>query len=537
MEPGAAHVSHALGLDLCGVVLDGRYQIIRRIGAGGMASVYEARRVGLERRFAVKILRPELAENESNVRRFLREARSAASIQHNNIVSIEDVGGTTLPVYFVMEYLEGVDLRQELKGVGRFEWSRAQDLTLQIVDALAAAHQTGIIHRDVKPANCFLIRDPSGRERIKVLDFGIAKVLEESQEFTQNVTATHGIVGTVAYMAPEQARSSTVDARTDIYSLGTMLYEMLAGTVPFPDKNPFVVIGRLLGEAPVPLRMHRPDLPADLEGLVMTCLEKNPDARFQSMEAVGNAISSCHVDGGVVGTARVRMPSGLRVAGASVGATQTPRVTVPLSSSAASGSGPVSAGPSTAGTSAKNRSQATSRASASGFDADAGSSAALRRRVPVAGSEGTLLGVVLGGLGLLALGGTATWWALRVREPVDAAENSRGLIEAAPNSTTAEAPTSPAAVVPIPKTTLPGPTPPLGVPASSQLPAQPLPPTLAPLEGDPRTRRKPRPSPNVEPTPTTTGPTPSTDPPPAGRPPEQPKISPDLRNPFGAGKQ
>src|SRR5688500_2562351 len=110
-QPGAAHVNHALGLDLCGLVLDGRYQIIKRIGAGGMASVYEARRVGLERRFAVKILRPELAENESNVRRFLREARAAASIQHDNIVSIEDVGSAALPVYFVMEYLEGVDLR------------------------------------------------------------------------------------------------------------------------------------------------------------------------------------------------------------------------------------------------------------------------------------------------------------------------------------------------------------------------------------------------------------------------------------------
>lgn len=540
-QPGAAQVNHALGLDLCGLVLDGRYQIIRRIGAGGMASVYEARRVGLERRFAVKILRPELAENESNVRRFLREARAAASIQHSNIVSIEDVGSMAVPVYFVMEYLEGVDLRQELKRVGRFEWPRVQDLTLQIVDALAAAHNSGIVHRDVKPANCFLVRDPSGSERIKVLDFGIAKVLEDSQEFTQNVTATHGIVGTVAYMAPEQARSGTVDARTDVYALGTMLYEMLAGTVPFPDKNPFVVIGRLLGELPVQLRMHRPDLPVDLEALVMTCLEKDPDARFQSMEALGNAISACQPEG-VVGTAKVRLPSGLvraaatRNPAASASSSTGPGRTAPLLSAAVSGSA-----------SSPSRPQSVAAAPAAArFEDESESSAALRRRAPASSRDTMLLGVLVGGLGLLALGGTGTWWALRARDDEAASRSAAPptVNEATPTATQASdpptAPTTPATVV------QPVFVPILGTPEPSDTPAAELP-TTPPSTSTTSTstsstkRKTPRgqepaassttPSSTSTSTSTTTSTPGKTEPPPKAG----PDISPDLRNPFGTG--
>ncbi|HET6582535.1 MAG TPA: protein kinase, partial [Nannocystaceae bacterium] len=291
MDERPIQVSHALGYDLSGHSLDGRYQITRKIGTGGMAVVYEARRIGLDRRFAIKILRPELAEQESNVKRFLREARSAAAIEHINIVSIVDVGESSRPVYFVMEYLDGVDLRHIIRTQGRQQWPRTRERGLQIVGALAAAHARGIVHRDVKPANCFLVRDDAGRERVKVLDFGIAKVLEESQDYT-NVTATHGIVGTVAYMAPEQARSGTVDKRTDVYALGTMLYEMLAGTVPFPDKNPFVALSRQLAEPPRPLREHRPDLSPEVEAIVMTCLAKDPNERFQSMEALGGALEA-----------------------------------------------------------------------------------------------------------------------------------------------------------------------------------------------------------------------------------------------------
>jgi serine/threonine-protein kinase len=537
MEPGAAHVSHALGLDLCGVVLDGRYQVVRRIGAGGMAAVYEARRVGLERRFAVKILRPELAESESNVKRFLREARAAASVQHPNIVSIEDVGSATVPVYFVMEYLEGVDLRQELKRVGRFEWGRTQDLTLQIVDALAAAHNIGIIHRDVKPANCFLIRDQAGAERIKVLDFGIAKVLEESQEFTQNVTATHGIVGTVAYMAPEQARSGTVDARTDVYALGTMLYEMLTGTVPFPDKNPFVVIGRLLGENPVPLRMHRPDLPAELDAVVMTCLEKDPAARFQSMEALGNAISVCQAEGSVVSTAKVRLPSGLVRAAKPVVQTAV-RVPAIDAASTPAPAGPPTSGPPTGAPTSQLGNHA--RSSGAVALAESPSSTALRRRRPASGQDTALLGVLIGGIGMLALGGTATWWALKGRNDADAGETAPASIEPAetPAATVVPTPILQPVLVPIPTG---------GTTAEASGEDAKVEATTAPVVvGTPPAtttgRRRPRagepvpvPSTTTTTTPTTTTTAPATTtttPDPTGR---RPDISPDLRNPFGMG--
>lgn len=542
MEPGAAHVSHALGLDLCGVVLDGRYQVVRRIGAGGMAAVYEARRVGLERRFAVKILRPELAENESNIKRFLREARAAASVQHPNIVSIEDVGGATVPVYFVMEYLEGVDLRQELKRVGRFEWGRTQDLTLQIVDALAAAHATGIIHRDVKPANCFLIRDPAGAERIKVLDFGIAKVLEESQEFTQNVTATHGIVGTVAYMAPEQAKSGTVDARTDVYALGTMLYEMLTGTVPFPDKNPFVVIGRLLGENPVPLRMHRPDLPAELDAVVMTCLEKDPAARFQSMEALGNAISVCQAEGSVVSTAKVRLPSGLVRAAKPVVQTAA-RVPATNAAPTPAPAAPPTSGPPTGAPT--SRLGESARSSGAVAVAESPSSTALRRRRPASGQDTALLGVLVGGIGMLALGGTATWWALKGRgeADADAGATAPASIEPAetPAATVVPTPILQPVLVPIPSggTTAEA----SGDGGDAKVESTPpvvvgTPPATTTTTG----RRRPRGAGDPTPVPSTTTTTPATTttapatttttPDPSGK---RPDISPDLRNPFGMG--
>ncbi len=589
--PAGVHVSHALGLDLCGLVLDDRYEIIRRIGSGGMAAVYEGRRRGLQRRVAVKILRPELAENESNVRRFLREARSAASVEHPNVVSIEDVGGNSRPVYFVMEYLEGVDLRMALRSHGRFDWPRTRELALQIVGALGAAHATGIVHRDVKPANCFIVREPGKPEHVKVLDFGIAKVLEESQDYT-HVTATHGIVGTVAYMAPEQAKSGTVDPRTDVYALGTMLYEMLAGTVPFPDKNPFVVIGRLLGESPLPLRMHRPDLSTEIEALVMTCLEKDPDARFQSMDALRGALLSCDRNDAVLGTAKVEVPTGPSGSivvsrfvtqpppGASGSAQPRPVVRETLGDSAPppphveptappsapgrsgrttpmraqSGAMPVAAPPSepdlrrpapTTPIPPAPRGQSSSRKRAE-TDApqprprgqtDARTSRGVRGSAPARApkSNAAMLGVVVGGLGMIALGGTATWWALH------------GSKAAARTEAGASAPTAP--LVPSPTTMAPQVAPVL-VPVPSAVPT--------PVEREPAVVEEPvadtgatEAVPSVEPTrrgkrtprpPQTTsdpqvGPEPpprrDPDPPPRRDPdPPEPSISPDLRNPF-----
>ena len=226
--------------DLTGAVLGGRYEVLGKLGVGGMASVYEGRRVGLRNRVAIKVLRSELCEDPTNVKRFLREARASSVIEHENIVDIVDFGSTeSLPVYFVMEFLEGHDLRKEIKKNGPMPWSRARPILQQLVSALAAAHDKAIVHRDVKPANIFLVRRANGEDFVKVLDFGIAKVVEETLGgLTQGHTMTNGLLGTVAYMAPEQARGGTIDARTDIYAVGVMAYQVLTGRVPFKGPTP-----------------------------------------------------------------------------------------------------------------------------------------------------------------------------------------------------------------------------------------------------------------------------------------------------------
>lgn len=279
--------------ELTGNVLGGRYEVLGKLGVGGMASVYEGRRVGLHNRVAIKVLRADLCEDPSNVKRFLREARASSVIEHENIVDIIDFGPTeTLPVYFVMEFLEGRDLRQELKSVGRMGWSRARRILLQVVGALGAAHDKAIVHRDVKPANIFLIRRQNGEEVAKVLDFGIAKVIEEKLGgLTQANTMTNGLLGTVSYMAPEQARGGTIDARTDVYAAGVVAYKMLTGQAPFKGNNPYVVLEQHVSEAPRPPRELVPEIPPEAEAIVLRCLEKSPDRRFQSMYELAEALA------------------------------------------------------------------------------------------------------------------------------------------------------------------------------------------------------------------------------------------------------
>ena len=277
--------------DLTGQVLGGRYEVLGKLGEGGMASVYEGRRVGLRNRVAIKVLKFDLSEDEGNVRRFLREARAASVIEHENIVDILDFGEVdALPVFYVMEFLDGEDLRALLKRMGPLSWEQAKPILLQVAAALEAAHLKGIIHRDVKPANIFLLPDPSGQPRVKMLDFGIAKVIEEVRGMTGGMTMTNGILGTVAYMAPEQARSQKLDARTDVYQLGVVAYQMLTGSVPFQGRNPFMVLGQHVNDAPRPPREVRAGIPEEAEAIVLTCLAKDPDHRFQSMTALRGAL-------------------------------------------------------------------------------------------------------------------------------------------------------------------------------------------------------------------------------------------------------
>ncbi len=585
MEERPIQVSHALGFDLSGHVLDGRYQITRKIGTGGMAAVYEARRIGLDRRFAIKIMRPELAEQESNVKRFLREARSAAAIEHRNIVSIVDVGESSRPVYFVMEYLDGVDLRHVLRTTGRQEWPRTRARALEIVGALAAAHERGIVHRDVKPANCFLVRDEDGRERVKVLDFGIAKVLEESQDYT-NVTATHGIVGTVAYMAPEQAKSGTVDKRTDVYALGTMIYEMLAGSVPFPDKNPFVALSRQLADAPTPLREHRPDLSVEIESIVMTCLAKDPDERFQSMEALGGALEAVGAEPVVWTGPMIAAP---REPTAAPPVRRGPSAAAPIPhahppaqpNAAAQPSGPTHAtdvitlrAPEDGAAAPRLRTEVIAQPGATapsdatptfplpapeasapvvhGREAAAPMPAAVRSSmqmpvreasrphsssVPaarahspstssVASGQG-IAGLVVGAVGMLALGGTVMWWTLH---------DAPAATEPAP----IEAAESPDATPPV----LPTPSPVLVPAPEDRDPAVPMPttpdPSLAPVAeaadtpARPGTRPRPRPTTHDPKLPTVAPDPPPVEPKTTPTEGKNPDVAPGLRNPFGA---
>ena len=297
--------------DLTGIVLGGRYEVLGKLGVGGMASVYEGRRVGLHNRVAIKVLRPDLCEDPSNVKRFLREARASSVIEHDNIVDIVDFGPTeTLPVYFVMEFLEGTDLRDEIKSNGRMGWTRARNILAQVVSALGAAHNKSIVHRDVKPGNIFLIRRRSGEEVAKVLDFGIAKVIEETMGgLTRGQTMTNGLLGTVAYMAPEQARGGTIDARTDVYAIGVVAYQMLTGRAPFKGNNPYVVLEQHVSEPPRPPRELVPDIPPEAEAIILQCLEKSPDRRFQSMRELGQALAHGNTLEYARGTGQPKAPS------------------------------------------------------------------------------------------------------------------------------------------------------------------------------------------------------------------------------------
>lgn len=208
--------------DLGGKVLAGRYRVFERLGAGGMGTVYRAEHVALRKQVAVKVLEPNLALRQRAVDRFLHEARTVSQIHHENVVEIIDFGFTDerLP-FFAMELLQGEELADRLRRSGPLPWSRVRGMLLQILAALEAAHQEGIIHRDMKPQNCFLIRKGERQDVVKVLDFGLAKVISGESDF-QSLSKTGAVLGTVHYMSPEQARSEKMDVRTDVYSVGVI---------------------------------------------------------------------------------------------------------------------------------------------------------------------------------------------------------------------------------------------------------------------------------------------------------------------------
>ena len=268
-----------------------RYKVLRKIGEGGMGSVYLAEHVTIQKKIALKVLLHEFAKKEVIKQRFLQEAKAAAKIGHENIVDIIDFGSTpTGSLFFAMEYLDGDDLSKVLQMNGAMIWGRAKPILLQVCRALEAAHSKGIIHRDMKPENVFLEDREGKRDFVKILDFGIAKVGLEGEEGA-NLTRTGMVFGTPHYMSPEQAMGKKPDNRVDIYSLGVIMYEMLTGEVPFNADSFMGILTRHISDKPTPPRELREDIPVEVEAIVLKALAKKPEDRYQSMAELAVVIS------------------------------------------------------------------------------------------------------------------------------------------------------------------------------------------------------------------------------------------------------
>jgi serine/threonine-protein kinase len=279
-------------------MLAGRYQIIAKLGQGGMGTVYLAEHVLIEKKVAVKILSEELVLREELVVRFQQEAKAASKIGHENIVDITDFGkADDGAVYIVMEYLKGRDLGREIRTVGPLAAARTERIMNQVCRALAAAHSEGIFHRDLKPDNIFLVEREGRGDFVKILDFGLAKVIGSEQKGGPR-TAAGTVFGTAEYMSPEQARGEISDHRTDVYAAGCILYEMLTGKVPFSAEQFDVVLLMQLADEPMPPSKRAPDagITPELEAVVLKALAKNREHRFQSMKDL--ALALCAALGG-----------------------------------------------------------------------------------------------------------------------------------------------------------------------------------------------------------------------------------------------
>src|SRR5437773_3558961 len=265
----------------------GHYRIESLIGVGGMGEVYLARDERLGRKAALKLLPDSLTRDETQLGRFKNEARSASALNHPNILTVYEIGAEGNVQFIATEFIEGVTLRAALAS-GRMSAHKALEIAVQVASALAAAHDAGVVHRDIKPENIML--RPDGY--VKVLDFGIAKLTEQRRasdehrvETTALLQTRPGLVlGTVHYMSPEQARGQKVDARSDIWSLGVVLYEMVAGSPPFRCETPSGCMASILTAEPTPLSSISPDVPAKLESILQKALRKNTDERYQTIK-------------------------------------------------------------------------------------------------------------------------------------------------------------------------------------------------------------------------------------------------------------
>ncbi|MDC0675938.1 serine/threonine-protein kinase [Nannocystis radixulma] len=279
-----------------GAVLADRYRVYHRLGKGGMGEVYLAEHMDIGRKVAIKTLNAHLQDKPEIAERFMQEARTSSRVRHSNIVDITDFGKTDHGApFFVMEYLEGEDLKSVLKRERVLPWDRARDIILQVCAALSAAHAHGVVHRDLKPDNIYLIRQGE-QELVKVLDFGIAKIISDAGD---EMTQTGVLLGTPEYMSPEQAQDQPLDGRSDIYAMGVLMFRMFTGRLPFRAKAFMAVLAMHMQEPPPRPSEVDPTRPvnAGQEAVILRCLAKKPDERFQSADELAAAIRAIDAAG------------------------------------------------------------------------------------------------------------------------------------------------------------------------------------------------------------------------------------------------
>lgn len=280
---------------LLGATIEGKFRIDVQLGRGAMGTVYRATQLNLERPVAMKVMRSDILLNPVAIERFKREALAIARLKHPRIVSIYDYGvAPEVGAYIVMEYLEGRPLNAEVKATGRLPLDQAIRWMRQVCSAVGVAHSAGVIHRDLKPHNIFLETTQDG-PFVKVLDFGLAKLQRGSEEGIGSLTKSGTLVGSPPYMSPEQCEDLPLDAQSDIYSLGCVFYEMVAGRTPFVGSSPIDTLVKHMNEMPAPPSEYNPDVPSAVDAVLLKALAKHKHDRYSSATEFGQVLASVEV--------------------------------------------------------------------------------------------------------------------------------------------------------------------------------------------------------------------------------------------------